>query len=243
MEKMNNNSNDGEWMKNQKLLVISPHPDDAIIGCGGLMAKIKSMGGEVYVMTIVLGDEPQYGSESKADKRKEEEVNAMKALNVDGHEIALKDGNFHLKLDAMPQKELIDLIEKKSLLSIEKLKPTIVAAPSIHSENQDHVAVATAAFTALRPRPHNLKHFTNTVIAYEQGSTFWSLGSFKPDFFVDISAHIKEKMDALSFYKSQIPAKGESPRTLESIETLSKLRGSNICVKYAEAFELLRIKI
>ena len=236
-DKLNN-----ELLSQQTLLVISPHPDDAVIGCGGLMAKIKSLGGKVYVLTITVGDEPQYGSFSKMHIRESEEKKAMNYLKADGYEIALKGDKFHLKLDTVPQKDIIDLIEKKSECSIENVKPTIVAIPSLSSENQDHIAVSKAAFTALRPRPSNLKHFPDIVISYEQGSTFWSIDLFKPDFFVDVSDFLSVKLTALSYYKTQIPKSGFSPRTIESIEILAKLRGTQICTKAAEAFESLRIK-
>lgn len=236
-DEMNNN-----WIENQTLLVISPHPDDAIIGCGGLMAKVKKSGGRVYVLTIVVGDEPQYGSFSKTEEREKEEHNAMKFLKVDGHEIALKGSKLHLRLDTVPQKNLIDMIEKNNTNSIEKIKPTIVAIPSIHSENQDHVAVGKASFTALRPRNESLKHFPPIVLAYEQGSTFWSFGHFNANLFIDISEELTAKLQAMECYKSQIPKRGFSPRTIESIENHAKFRGSHICVKAAEAFEVLRIR-
>lgn len=232
-----------DWLKNQTLLVVSPHPDDAIIGCGGLMAKVKSLGGKVFVLTVTLGDEPQYGSFSRMDTREAEEKEAMKCLNVDDYEIALKGSQYHLKLDALPQKDILDIIEKKSRVSIEKVKPTIVALPSRCSENQDHIAVATAGLTALRPRSRELKHFPKIVIAYEQGSTFWSYESFKPSLFVDISENLDSKLNALSYYKSQVPKTGNSPRTIESIDLLARFRGSQICVRAAEAFEALRITL
>ncbi|SVC04051.1 uncharacterized protein METZ01_LOCUS256905, partial [marine metagenome] len=36
--------------KNESLLVISPHADDEVLGCGGLMDKIKKSGGSVYAL-------------------------------------------------------------------------------------------------------------------------------------------------------------------------------------------------
>ena len=231
-----------EWLKHQKLLVISPHPDDAIIGCGGLMAKLKSRGSSIYVMTIVVGDEPQYGGFSKTKEREIEESNAMGFLKVDKFEIAMRGGKFHLRLDTMPQKEIIDLIEKKSSVSLEKIKPTIVAIPSICSENQDHVAVAKASFTALRPRSKKFKHSPDLVISYEQGSTFWSMDTFKPNLFVDIADYLSIKLKALSYYKSQIPEKGPNPRTLKAIEALATLRGTQICTGAAEAYECIRME-
>ena len=40
----------------QRLLVIAPHADDEVLGCGGLIRKVKRQGGEVYVMFLTVGD-------------------------------------------------------------------------------------------------------------------------------------------------------------------------------------------
>ncbi|KKR86620.1 MAG: hypothetical protein UU34_C0012G0018 [Candidatus Curtissbacteria bacterium GW2011_GWA1_41_11] len=48
--------------KKQKLLVIAPHPDDEVIGCGGLIAKIKDAGGQVYVLFLTVGDSRDFTS-------------------------------------------------------------------------------------------------------------------------------------------------------------------------------------
>ena len=42
--------------KGQKLLVIAPHPDDEVIGCAGLIQKIKNGGGKVFVLFLTVGD-------------------------------------------------------------------------------------------------------------------------------------------------------------------------------------------
>ena len=56
------------------------------------------------------------------------------------YEILFKDTKTHLRLDAIPRKELVSLIEKDAKLSLQKLNPSIIALPAI-SYNQDHEAV------------------------------------------------------------------------------------------------------
>ena len=73
-------------------------------------------------------------------------------MKVDGYEIVYMYDTIHLKLDVMPKKDLIDIIESKSKHSINKIDPTIIAIPSLTCQNQDHEAVFHASFTACRPR-------------------------------------------------------------------------------------------
>ena len=43
--------------QDERLLVIAPHSDDEVLGCGGLISKIKKSGGKVYVLIFNLGFE------------------------------------------------------------------------------------------------------------------------------------------------------------------------------------------
>ena len=55
---------------NEKLLVIAPHSDDEILGCGGLISKVKKGGGKVYVLIFNLGFERDDTKESQEKKKK-----------------------------------------------------------------------------------------------------------------------------------------------------------------------------
>ena len=55
-----------EFLSKQRFLVVAPHPDDESFGCAGAMARIKKLGGEVYVMVVSLGSLKHYdGSEDE----------------------------------------------------------------------------------------------------------------------------------------------------------------------------------
>ncbi|MDP2692851.1 MAG: PIG-L family deacetylase, partial [bacterium] len=115
----------------QRLLVIAPHPDDEVIGCGGLIKKIKDENGKVYVLYMTVGDTKDFSKKgfSSLNERLKEIDAVAKYLKVDGWDIALPGDDYHLKLDTLGQKALMDIIERESKVSIEKIKPTIVVFP------------------------------------------------------------------------------------------------------------------
>jgi len=224
--------------KNQVILIIAPHPDDEVLGCGGLISKVKAQGGKVHVLCFTVGNTKQYGGYSHSEKRIKEMNKVMKYLKVDSFDMALAGDEYHLKLDRVPQKKLIDIIEKGKI-SISTINPDIVCIPFIGSTNQDHVAVAKASFTACRPVKNTQKDITRIVLSYEQPETSWTRKRFHPNFFIDISKELKTKQKALSLYSSQVRSKNH-PRTTNTIERIAELRGNEIGVKYAEAYECHR---
>ncbi|RJQ56256.1 MAG: hypothetical protein C4526_02370 [Nitrospiraceae bacterium] len=226
-------------LSKKTLLVLSPHPDDEILGCGGLIAKVKNMNGKVFVIMFAVGNVKQIGGESRTDARTKEVEKVMEYMGVDGYEIIFMNDDIHLKLDVMPRKDLIDIIESKSRFSLNKVNPDIIAVPSLACQNQDHEAVFHAAFTACRPRVKKGLNNAPAVLVYEQVDNLWTSRSFKPNFYVDISDYLETKIKALSLYESQMR---EEPnlRSIENVKRFSQLRGSEICVEAAEAFECHR---
>jgi LmbE family N-acetylglucosaminyl deacetylase len=232
-----------EFLSKQRFLVISPHADDESFGCAGTMARIKDLGGEVYVVVCSVGDLKHYdGKESmvSGQTRASELEGVMSYLKVDDYEVLYKDADTHLRLDAIPRRDLIAKIEQESRLSYDKLRPTMVAIP-VSSYNQDHEAVFRAAFTAARPGVPAIKPFQPLVIGYNNTSLFWSLEreKFHPNFYVDISDYLENKLTALSMHESQMrdPIHHSS---VQNVEYTARLRGSEISVAAAEGYMVFR---
>jgi LmbE family N-acetylglucosaminyl deacetylase len=230
------------FLKGKTVLVIAPHPDDEVLGCGGLMARAKKDDCNVYVLFVCVGDAPQYGGESKVAHREEEIDQAMDYLKVDGYHLAYKDNDHHLNLDQVPRKKLIDLIEKDSPVSLHKIKPDIVMLPFQYSYHQDHQAVFQAGYAAVRPRPSETKLTPSTILSYEQPDLYWPFKRFLPNVFVDITDELDQKISALQFHKTQIRP-FPNPVSLETVKYMARIRGVSIGVKAAEAYQCLRIKL
>ncbi len=228
-----------EFLSKQRLLVISPHADDESFGCAGTIAKIKSLGGEVYILVMSIGDLKLYNGQEgivTGSTRMDEFAKVADFLKIDGYDIAYTDAESHLRLDAVPQRDLIHIIEQSSSVALDKIQPTMVALPAI-SYNQDHVATFKAGFTACRPHDPTVKSFPNIVLSYDNQTLFWNVDydKYHPNFHVDITDFLDAKLKALSLHKSQLR---HSPHhcSIENMEYLARTRGHEISVAAAEAY-------
>jgi N-acetylglucosamine malate deacetylase 1 len=231
----------GFWAK-QRLLVIAPHADDEAYGCAGTMAKVKASGGEVYVIIASVGDLQHYGSDDPVvtGQTRAAEVRAsMELLDVDGYEILFTDADRHLRLDAVPLRDLIALLEREATHAIDKVRPSVLVLPA-SSYNQDHDALFRAGFAACRPQLRTHKPFIDAVLTCDAPQLSWRTSPFHPDVFVDISEYLGTKLDALACHRSQLRPPPD-PGCLSNVRRLAELRGAEIGVDAAEAFECLRL--
>jgi len=230
--------------KHQKLLIIAPHPDDEVIGCGGVAVKIKEAGGKVYVLFLTVGDTNDFsGSGFSSKKERLQEIQRVSDyLEFDDYTVAFAGNNHHLRLDQEAQLKLISTIEYESRLSIEKIRPTTIMFPSSTSYNQDHRATAQAAFAACRPASRQYKYQPDMVFSYEVVADQWNLEKlFSPNLFVQLSSkQLDRKIKALKLYQSQLRLRA-NPRSPKALHGLAALRGAQCGSNFAEAFYLHRV--
>ena len=216
-----------------KILVIATHPDDEVLGCGGVIARHASEGDEVHVLVVTRGAEDLYSKDEIETTRKE-----MKQAHAI---LGVKDVTFldfpAPKLDSVPHHQIVDAISKV----INTIKPYAVFLPHRGDIHSDHRAVYHATLVAARPINNSS---IKNLLSYETLSeTEWAppVGeeAFIPTVFVDISSFLEKKLAALNCYKSQMKAPPH-PRSLKAIEALALLRGSTVSLDAAEAFMLVR---
>ncbi len=236
------------FLARQRLLVITPHADDETYGCAGTIARIKSLGGEVYVVLASVADLAHYAATDGTGTSKvvthrtrlEEFSSVMRHLKVDDWEVLFTDEPTHLALDTMPRKNLVSLLESRGRLSLDTIAPTMVMLPAV-SYNQDHEALYRAGVTANRPGAIGQKHTAPFVLSYDNTSLFWSgeTGRFHPNVYIDISDFLDVKIDALRLHASQVrdPLYHGSP---EGLELATRTRGREVGVEAAEGFRSLR---
>ena len=225
---------------------MAPHPDDEVVGCGGLISKVKNAGGRVYVLYLAVGDTKDFTKRgiSTGNERVKEIEKVVRYLKIDGYDLVFKGNEYHLKLDLLGQKKIMDAIERKSSVSLEKIKPTMICIPPINSYNQDHRIATEAAHASLRPASQDDKHFVKYVLSYEEPSDSWSMREkIEPNFFIKLSKKdLDAKIEAMNLYKSQART-GYNTRSSKTFKNLANLRGAQTGTEMAEAYLIYRMVV
>ncbi len=226
-------------MKNKKILVIAAHPDDEILGCGGMMKKYSA---ESEIYCVILGE----GITSRYDKREEAPRQALMEIQHKARKSAKKIGikklvQFQLadnRFDSIDFLDITKTIEKE----IKAISPDIIFTHSNADLNIDHRITFQAVITAARPLVNSkLKE----IYAFEiPSSTDWAFGKingvFNPNLFIDITEFFSVKLDALKIYDSEIKP-FPHPRSDEALTAIAQRWGAAAGLHYAEAFEVIRI--
>jgi len=221
--------------KVKKVLVIAPHMDDEVLGCGGSVAKHVENGDEVFVCFVAH----RVYNHKFDKKRNEREINcALNAKKILGYREAKFLGLNDERLDVSIQDIIIPL-EKY----VHNVDPEIVYIPHSGDINQDHKAVFQASAIVLRPFANkNLKR----ILCYEIPSTTEQAQSiagqaFTPNCYVNIEKYLKQKIEALKAYKTEMRP-FPHPRSVKAIKALAVKRGTEIGFKAAEAFMMIKEK-
>ena len=197
-------------MKNDRILVLSPHPDDMEFGCGGSVYKFSKKGYKIYLYIATFGE---YGG-SKNVRRKEQ----IRSANILGAKVIW--GSFK-DTEVFFRRELIVEVEDV----IRDVDPFLIFVNFYKDSHQDHVALSKASVTAAR--------YINNLLFYETPTSI----DFLPTIFFDIADVIHIKEELLKAHASQInKTRVKNLSIIESAISTAIFRGYQARVKYAEAF-------
>lgn len=222
----------------QRVLVVTPHPDDAEIWCGGTIARWIKEGAEVHYLLCTDGskgtDRPDITSQELSALREKEQLDAANILGV--------------KAVAMlrhPDGELEDTgdFRKEIVRQIRLVRPEVVLTTEPYRMNlswhRDHRITGQVTTDAVFPYARDHLHFMELwrdegLDPHKTGTIlFW--GTERPDTFIDIVDTLDQKLASVKAHKSQMANRSEADidgfikdRALEA--------GSQNGCQYAEAF-------
>lgn len=217
-----------------KVLVISVHPDDETLGCGGTILKHSKNHDEVYWLIITKTDNILGFSDKFIDDRK-------KQIEEVGKSYKFKD---IFELDFLTTKlhnvDFSELLEKISLI-INKLEPEIIYMNNRSDIHTDHQIAAKAVMSCTKSFRYP---FIKKILMYEcisetEMSPCLPESVFLPNVYSDITEFIDKKLEIMTIYSSEIQEE-PLPRSLSNIKSLARYRGASCGSNYAEAFMLLR---
>lgn len=219
------------------ILAFGAHPDDVELGCSGTIAKEISLGKKVGIIDLTRGE---LGTRGSAEIRDKEASRAAEVLGVSIREnLGFRDGFF--VNDEKHQLEIIKMIRK--------YRPEIVLCNAIQDRHIDHAKgsklVSDACFlSGLRKIETEVNGEVQDAWRPKVVYHYIQWENIKPDFVVDVSGFMQNKIDAVMAYDSQFynPDSKEpvSPITsknfLDSVTYRAQDLGRLVGVDYAEGF-------
>jgi LmbE family N-acetylglucosaminyl deacetylase len=204
----------------KRILVLAPHTDDGELGCGGTIARYLEEGATVFYIAFSTAEASV--PEGFPSHQLETEVRtATLSLGIPKDNLFIYKYQVR-KLNYVRQEILEELIRLRPIID-----PDIVFLPSSNDIHQDH---STIYHEGLRAFKHT------TILGYE---LIWNNLAFSTDCFIRLEdQHIQKKIEALKAYKTQ---EGKHYMDPDFIRSLAKVRGTQIDVPYAEAFEVIRL--
>lgn len=217
---------------NNRVLVVSPHPDDETFGAGGTILRYKSKGEKVYWLNFTNMHEEYGYSRNEVIQRQSEIEKVIEDYNFDGFfDLQLEPAG----LDKYPRKELI----AQTASIMKEISPETVILPFRNDVHSDHRVVFEVLFSCTKIfRYPSIKKVLMMEVLSETDFSGFDQG-FLPNYFIDISGFIEKKLEILKVYQNQLEAH-PFPRSMEHIKALALHRGVAAGCRYAEGFILLK---
>jgi LmbE family N-acetylglucosaminyl deacetylase len=206
-----------------RILVLSPHPDDESIGCGGTLLYHVAQGDEIQIVFLTSGEKGGHGRSRKQTMRTREREarTAARILRITHLEFwHERDG----ALRATP------LVVSRLRAKIEQFKPDRIYVTHEREMHPDHRGAVRLVKAALR----RVQGKRPDVLMYE----VWT-PTPRLDEIVDVSPYMATKLRAVRAYRSQCEVVG----FVAAVRGLNRYRGEMHSWPggdYAEVFTRLR---
>lgn len=204
------------------------------------MARMAAEGRSVHILVLADGETsrmPVPGQRPDPSRLAARNAAAQRSCKILGCASIEMLGLPDNRLDGL---ELLDVVRHIEAF-LQRFKPSTVFTHHSGDVNIDHRIVHDAVIAACRPQPDN--PIEELLFFEATSSTEWrpaeSLPSFNPNWFVDISVTLAQKLEALQAYETEMRA-FPHPRSFKAVNALAEWRGATVGVEAAEAFVLGR---
>lgn len=187
----------------QRVCIFAPHPDDEVLGCGGLLQQLAANGNPIVLIHVTNGTQSHpnshvYSQEKLNIIRPQESIKALEVLSV-AHQVMtialdLTDGNVFAQQDQFHQK-LSTIIQPNDIL----------ITPFMHDGHPDHEA--TGQVVVSFAKQHHLACYQVLIWAWHwakpaDGRIPWHCAKR-----VDLTTEqLQRKIKAIACFESQITA-------------------------------------
>lgn len=217
------------------ILVISCHPDDETLGCGGTILRHVAQGDTVHWAIATQATEPQWSRAVIEEKAAEVERVAAAFGIASVSKLRLPATG----LEHLPLSTVIDRTRE----AVEKVRPEIVYLVHEGDVHSDHGVVFTATMAVCKAfymRSLGIRR----ILSYETLSSTEAAAphhcrAFVPNVTIETTPFMDRKIEIMELYRSEIQAE-PFPRSPSAMRALARYRGAAIGVNYAEAFVLIR---
>lgn len=208
-----------DMRQRQRLLILAPHTDDGEFGCGATIARYLEQGDDVIYVAFSSCEESIPEGWPTDSLEKEVKI-ATKTLGISPANLLLF--RFKVRRFSQSRQEILE-----ELISLNRdLNPDIVFCPSATDIHQDHAVIAAEAVRAFK---------RTTILGYELP---WNNLTVSTTCFVKLEErHVDKKIEAIQCYLSQ---RDRDYAQEQPIRSLAVVRGTQVGVKYAETFEVVR---
>lgn len=204
------------------IMVIAPHADDEVLGCGGYLLHQVKEGAQVVVVIGTIGG---------TNERQNFEMRIAEAKKVNerlGSKLFYLFKNKDAILDTVPSLEITSKLDEY----IEQYRPTEIFI-NYRSRHQDHIKMYDCAMASMRLKEG---YMPKLIALYEYPFVSDGLDIVRGGkIYHDISDNINEKVALFNLYSSQVKD-APSPLNENGIKSLASIRGLECGMDYAEMF-------
>lgn len=213
-------------MVNRSVLAVFAHPDDAELGCFGTLAGLARAGFEPHILALTNG------ANSCSPDAAFRTAEAKESAGVIGADLVIEnfvDGGLE------PKRETYACVADH----LARVRPSIVVTHLVGAQDhQDHETAGRAATTMAGRTP--------CVRLILQSEPPLMNNLFCPDFYVDITAYMTEKLAAVSRYRSERDKPFVAERAIRDRATwwARQAETQNLpTTRYYEAFRMVKAKL